>query len=436
MRDTVPPTTNVSVPFARDALEASPLPLGINSRISGLVWVVLALLLSLTLAATAWAQGAGSLEGQLVNGTAGGAEVGAGIPVVLHVYQGETEIETQETTTGADGSFRFDGLDTGPDLEYWPEVLYQGAFSTSAEPYQFDGEQTVLSTMLTVYETTDDDSGIRLDSVHVIAESFGEVLRISEIHLFGNGGDRTYIGADGDGDQGTTVFIPLPENAVGLSFGEGVEEDLFIEVEGGLMGTEPVPPGTETALAFFSYHLMVTGESVPFERRFVYPVTNLNFLVAQPGLTLNSEQLQSRGLELFQGRQYEFYATQNLGPDTPLAIELVPLADASGDTGTAGTLSSGGERMTGATPRGNQPLILWIGVGLTALAVVGAVVYSMVSRRPAAAAAGAVDLASNPKAQGQLAELADLEEAFEAGQVDESAYERRRAEIYEEIRSL
>jgi hypothetical protein len=223
---------------------------------------------------------------------------------------------------------------------------------------------------------------------------------------------------------------------VGLSFGEGVAEDQYIQVEGGLMGTEPVPPGTETALAFFSYHLMVAGDSIPLERGFAYPVGTLNVLVAQPGLTLNSGQLQSRGLELFQGRQYELYSTQSLGPDTPLALEFIPVAEAPGDTGTAEGPASSGESMTGATPRGNQTVILWLGVGLAVLAVAGVVVYSMAARPPAAEAAGAADLASNPEAQAQLAQLVDLEDAFEAGQVDEGDYERRRAEIYEEIRSL
>jgi hypothetical protein len=32
--------------------------------------------------------------------------------------------------------------------------------------------------------------------------------------------------------------------------------------------------------------------------------------------------------------------------------------------------------------------------------------------------------------------LADLEDAFEAGEVDEATYERQRAELYEELRSL
>ena len=92
--------------------------------------------------------------------------------------------------------------------------------------------------------------------------------------------------------------------------------------------------------------------------------------------------------------------------------------------------------MTGATPRGNQPLILWIGVGLAALAVLGAVIYPLVDRRPPAATESAADLASNPKAQGPLAELVELEDVYEAGQVDETTFERRQAEIYEELRSL
>ncbi|MGD9318289.1 MAG: hypothetical protein PVG56_15745, partial [Anaerolineae bacterium] len=363
--------------------------LALDWRTLGLVWVVLALALSLILPVASRAQGVGSLQVQLMNGTPGGAEPGAGIPVVLHIYQGGTEIETQETLTEADGSFQFDGLAIGPDLEYWPEVRYQDAFFTSPEPFQFAGEDTALSGTLTVYETTNDDSDIRLDSVHMIAESFGEVLRLSEIHLFGNGGDKAFIGNAGDSEQGMTVFVPLPENAVGLSFGEGVAEDQYIQVEGGLMGTEPVPPGTETALAFFSYHLMVAGDSIPLERGFAYPVGTLNVLVAQPGLTLNSGQLQSRGLELFQGRQYELYSTQSLGPDTPLALEFIPVAEAPGDTGTAEGPASSGESMTGATPRGNQTVILWLGVGLAVLAVAGVVVYSMAARPPAAEAAGA-----------------------------------------------
>jgi hypothetical protein len=73
---------------------------------------------------------------------------------------------------------------------------------------------------------------------------------------------------------------------------------------------------------------------------------------------------------------------------------------------------------------------------LAALAVVGALVYPQVVRRPAGTAVSASNLAANPKARPLLAELADLEDAFESGQIDEVTYERRRAEKREELKSL
>ena len=200
------------------------------------------------------------------------------------------------------------------------------------------------------------------------------------------------------------------------------------------MDTMPVPPGAETSLVFFSYHLIVADASIPLERRFDYPVTNLNMLVAQPGLRVNSEQLLSMGSEAFQGRQYEFYVAQNPGPDTPLVVEFVPVPSADG-VGAEEMVSTSDQPVAGASARGNQRLLLWIGFGLAALAVLGAVIYPLATQRLASTPGSTQDLASNPKARRLLAELADLEETFEAGQIDEASYERQRAELYEELRS-
>jgi hypothetical protein len=402
-----------------------------NSRLG---WMVLAILIFFGSFATAQAQGPGVIEGEVTNGTAGSAAVGAMLPVFLHVYDGGVEVDTLETATDADGRFLFDGLATDPELEYWPEVLYLGVPYSTAEPIQFDGEQLTLSTTVDIYETTDDDGTVRLDSVHMIAESFGEVLRISEIHLFGNTGDRTYVG--GSDDQGTTVFIPLPEEAVGLAFDEQGAEERFIEVPGGLMDTGPVPPGTETSLAFFSYHLMVTGEEIPVERTFAYPVTVLNILVAQPGLALSSEQLQSRGPQSFQGREYEFYGTQGLAAGAPLMLEFMPLAEAPVATGDSEAPASSGPVVRGASSRGSQGLLLWIGFGLAALAVIGAVVYPLFSQPGASEPESTLDLSSDPKARRLVVELADLNDAFEAGEIDEASYERQRTDKVAELKSL
>ena len=81
-------------------------------------------------------------------------------------------------------------------------------------------------------------------------------------------------------------------------------------------------------------------------------------------------------------------------------------------------------------------MLRWIGFVLMGLAVVGVVVYAATAKRPATAAASGPNLSSDPKARLLVAELADLDEAFEAGNLDEAIYERQRAEKREALKSL
>jgi len=379
------------------------------------------------------AQGSGILEGTVVNATPGGPEIGAGVAMLLHAFEGSTEVQTLETATDARGGFRFEELDTDPAVTYWLEAVYLDVTTSSPEPYQFEEGQEQISVMLTVYETTTDDAEIRVGSVHVIAESFGQVLRLSEIHFYGNAGDRAYVGSPGEDGRPRTIFIPLPEGAMGVAFGEDIPAERFVQVGDGLWDTEPVPPGGETALIFFSYHLVVRGDTVPVEREFAYPADSLSILLAQPGLTLRSDQLESRGLQTFQGRQYEFYAAGGLGPDSPLSIEFVPLAT---DETVPGSMASTGSEVAGISAGGNQELLRAIGFVLAFLAVGGVVGYSFATTGRAPRRRQAPDPASDAGARQLLVELADLEEAREAGQVEEAEYQRRRTEIYESLQSL
>ena len=287
-----------------------------------------------------------------------------------------------ETTTDAAGAFRFEGLDTDPALAYAPEVEYLQVPYRS-DPLRFEAGQTSLAATLPVYETTTDDGTIRLDSVHMIAESFGQVLRITEIHLFGNSGDRTYVGADSSGVQSATLFIPLPADAVGLAFGQDTPPGRFVEVEGGLMDTQPVPPGQEASLAFFSYHLPVSGDTVPLERRFAYPVTTLNVLVAQPGLTLQSSQLAPMGTRVVPGPAIPVLRYDRFGRGRT--------ADDGIGTGGRGCRQPGHGELSArrgasaASAPVDQPAggLALARAGLALLAVGGAVVYAQTTRRSA-----------------------------------------------------
>jgi hypothetical protein len=371
------------------------------------------------------------LEGVVENGTPGGAAIGADLPVSLHVFRGEAEVLVEEATTDANGTFRFEGLDTDPALEYWPEIEYQGVSYISDVPLQFEADQNTLMTSLTVYEPTADDSEVFIASVHMIVEAFDQVLRVSEIHLFGNSGQRTYVGeVEAEGDA-ATLSIPLPENAVGLAFEQEGAEGRYIEVDGGVLDTEPVPPGTDEPLTFLSYHLMSGDGTVSLTRSFAYPVADLNLLVVEALAEARSDQLQDRGLQQFQGRQYRLYTAEGLGPEQSLNLELVVTG------GQTTTTMPGSSSVTSAgTTKGNQALLRWLGLGVLALAVVGAVVFSISKRERPATPTGAQHIQADPQARQLLRELADIEDAYEAGDLDRATYQRQKAAKYRALRSL
>jgi hypothetical protein len=394
------------------------------------VWLVAALLLLAAAASAVLAQDTGTLEGQVVNGTGGGPSIGEGITVTLHVLQGDSEIDTKSTTTDANGSFSFEGLSTATDLEYWPEASYLNVLYSGDTPYQFQAGQATLTATVTVYETTDDPSVVRLDQVHMIAESYDQVLRITEIHLFGNSSDRTYIGRDG-----ATVSVPLPQDAVGLAFDQDATSGRFTEVDGGFVDSAPVPPGEGTSMVFFSYHLPVSGTEVSLERQFAYSVANLNMLVTQPGLILQTTQLQAQGTEQFQDRAYGVYVAQSVAAGTPLQMVFTVAPGASTTSTTPGASASGGQGATGSTASGSQAFLRWLGFALAGLAILAGVVYTTAYQGSALAAGSTARLAKSPKAQRLLAELADLEDAFESGQIDEAAYESQRQTKYEALKS-
>ena len=400
----------------------------------------LALVLALSLAVTATAagpqaQGSGVIDGQVVNGTAGGPAIGTGISVTLYLAQGDTVTGTLRTTTDSAGRFRFDGLATDPELSYWPEAVYLGVSYPITEAVVFEEGQKTQSVTLPVYETTDDDSQIAIDWSHVTVVSSGTILRIREVYLFGNRGDRTYVGRPDTQGRTMTVGISLPAQAVGLTFADESAERM-VQSGDRLLDTAPVPPGQETLFISYSYHLPVADGSVHMERSYDYPITVLNILLTQPGLALRSNQLLDGGLQSFGDQTFAVYTAVDLPAGDPLALDLIvePI-EATGST-TEVEVGPSAAVGVGKPVTDNQGLLRVLGLGLAGLAVLGAVLYPLLTAQRQLPAVPVSAPASNPQARPLLAELADLQEAFEAGQVDEETYQRQRAEKWEALKSL
>ena len=218
---------------------------------------------------------------------------------------------------------------------------------------------TELQASLVVYEATEEDGSLRIESAHIVVKSFEQVLRVSEVLVLGNTSDRTFIGQvrDEAGGQAATVFIPLPANAVGLALPEGEPVNRFAEVEGGLWDTQPVRPGANASVLRFSYHLPVEGAAVPLERRFPFPVSSITILAVQPGLTVRGDQLTVGETVTFQDTEYQAYTAGSLGTEVPFKPRRLPLVEEIASLSTTSSTMLSHESQPGQRPKAREVIL-------------------------------------------------------------------------------
>jgi hypothetical protein len=297
-------------------------------RLSQLIPVVL-LLFGLSAALARADGGDGVIEGQLINGTAGGSS-GAGQTVTLRVYDEQGQIDEQTTETDTGGAFRFDGLATGPGLYYQVLVTYEGV-SYQSQVGQVLQSDEPLRLNLTVYEAIEDDVGLSIEQSHtVVAFSPGAAV-IYQMMVINNTSDRSYVGSEpvsgGMGGKATFHF-PLPAGARDLKPHEGLMTCCVVETDDGFVYTMPVLPGIQPVV--YSYRVPFRGSSFELDQLLVYPVAEHNVLMQESDGVMASDNLSDAGLVTGgDGIEYRRLTGRNLpaGVGVNVRFESIPVAN-------------------------------------------------------------------------------------------------------------
>lgn len=416
-----------------------------------ITWIAAVYLLSLLLVMSAVAQGQGTIEGQVTNGTADGGSV-EGLEVTLTALSGGEVKDTFTATTDATGRFRFEDLDTAATLTYGVAVSYQGVSYDSSEPVGFS-DQTMLFVPLKVYDATTSDEDIVIARAHFIIDFQSKLFMVTEVFFVANTGDRTYVGSAGEGGHGGTVRFSLPAGAEGLQFRDPEASQRYLPVENGFVDRSPVRPGGEPEQVLFSYHVRYDSSAFGLSTDLIYPISDINVLVADVGAEVTSEQVAFESKMGGQGQSYLNLTGQNLPEDTTLVLNFTNLPQ---EVTTPGV---------DVVPDSSQTVLLWIAGGLLALAVALGFGYPLLRRRAESPAARSAEplggvyperslgpqdrLTAKPLEQERravddeidleverqelLLEMARLDDDFEDGKIDEDEYERERAEIKAEL---
>jgi len=330
-------------------------------------WMMVALFAMLLAAGApaAFAQDTPTGQGVISGVVSGPAGPMADMTVTLAHFEGMTPRESLNARTDAQGRFTFDGLRTGEKDIYLAAVIYAG-LEFSSGMLTFNEGQTSLDVVLTVTEATDDDAGIVIERTHLIVTVTNEGVQVTDMEQISNLSGAAYAGVFGPNGTATTLRFYLPPGASDVAIDEGNQPGRFVQIEGGIADTQPVPPGQSVEQIIFSYNLPAQRSTWTLEQRFAYPVKALNVLVSAPGWSVSSDQLAFAGT-MGGEAAFENYSARDLPANGVVRLTFTPGGGAGMGRTSSGSAMPAGESI--------QSTLLLATIGLALALLVALLVY-------------------------------------------------------------
>ena len=364
-----------------------------------------------------------TIRGQLVNGTAGGANPGP-LPVLMLVTGPDGTLSgTGQAIAEPDGSFVLDNIATVPGGSYTISVDYESVFYGQS----LLQDQLADEVVITVFEPTEDAAIIQVDRQVMVISEIDVAQRVAtatEFVRFTNPTDRTLRPNLETARPGMFSFMrfALPPNAADVTVQSNLRGGEIISVGSGFALTSAVPPGEHSV--DFAYNFPYEGGGLDYRNSLPQGAEIFQVLVREQWDGVDIEGLTTRPAVAIGDEVYHAWEGRDIpaGPGVQLTFNGLPQP---GILSRLGATLSGGPFWITAIPSA-------MGAFLLALLLLG------IFRRyqPAGASDGTAEVPVDGY-QGTVGlrraelvnNLAALDENYERGDVDEDDYMSRRASL-------
>lgn len=380
----------------------------------------------------------GIILGTLSNGTTG-ATIGES-EVSLRAFTPDfAETLTLTTTTDVDGNFRFDVADVPPDWIYIAGATASGLnFSSGADQLRRDSASLELP--VTVFDKTSDASGITIAQLHVVMEFAEDIVQVSQLYIVNNAEEAVFVGTSGDPAQGV-IEVAVPEGAQNLEFlrSFGAMDSFlpandFVQTAGGWADPLPLRPG-DGALTLLVRYTLPYSSGMSIAHPIFYQTATSTIILPDVGVEVTNTPWVAQPPQSF-GQSETFL--NYIGPGVPPGETITMVLEGRPSIVTG----AGGAAVTNR----DQTTELLIGGGALLLAAVGGILlwrYWQTREQDdddddeeaweEAAPAVAVN---ESDADDLLRAIAELDDAYEAGGVDEADYQTRRADLKQQLAAV
>lgn len=360
------------------------------------------------------AQSPDNILGKVTNGTEGGQLPDDLEVLLLSIDLASNQIIEQETTTvDEDGIFRFSDLVSGPGLSY-RVVANAGTYTPSVDMANQENWQNVR---LTIYDETKSLDEITISSYVMMIPTIDARSRqagILAVINVNNVGDEVWSPDITDPNlTGLDLLrFNLPDGFEDLAIESELPTGNILEIDTGFALTNPIPPGESAIL--ISYVLPYEGDGFDFNLKLPYGAGQVRMLIPDGGGEISAEGF---------GDPESVVVAENVfnqfeGEDYAAGSEVLAIFSGLPQPTPLQQLS---DFFNGRT---YVIVIIWV-VGLALLGILGYAMYS--SRKNSDMSSDDDDEQMNR--DDVIAEIAALDEEYEAGKIDEDEYNEQRGEL-------
>jgi mono/diheme cytochrome c family protein len=388
----------------------------------------------------ALAASGGQVSGVVSSGS--GGVLPSGLTVVLYGFDhgadgGFSEVLSLEGEIAADGSYLFEDVEMPEGRAFYVSLTYEGVEYASDAAF-VQGGQTVFELPIQIYEAVSDPGLLEIGQAHVLLE-FSTLDKVTVIHFLtiDNLSDKTIVPpAEGE----PVVSFRLPQGFENLQFEDGVMGGRFLPTADGFGDQMRVPPGAGQYQLVFAYDLPYTspsglgavfgGGETDLTVPLTLPARAVTLLVPE-GVTAEGSGFTDAGPQsMGGGMSFQMYRAGSLSAGQDLNFKI---------SGSPRTISS-----EAAETDSNQVLIIGIASLGIVLIAVGGFLYWRDRRQPeddleedevSLEEEDEEDDAPDIDEDEILDAILALDDQFKAGNIAESVYHERRAELKAKLSS-
>jgi hypothetical protein len=343
------------------------------------------------------AQNNGRITVTIANGTTGETLTGQPVSLLRHRNESEEAQVVEQALTNRAGRYVFSNL-PADGAHYVVETRYIEVPYTTGH-INIEPATAQQDVQLNVYDITAEDTNLMLSAVHLVIEVSPNVLDVTEILVVRNSGTRSYFPTPGVGEG---MILSLPAGAFQLQpLVEGVQRTAQ-----GVLYSNPIPPGDSQIV--YRYNVERASVDNILSRQMDYNASRIQVLISPSSETVMASNLTNEGVQQIGDKSYLLLSNSvGLQQGMSISVEFSSIL-------------------------AWQDVMKWGILGVVVLMIIAGVIIGIRTHPEEEEQEKPLRALSSKDAQqfdSIIHSIADLDDQYEAGDLDEKTYRRQRNKL-------